>query len=56
MIDPDEEGPATAIGGEDKPTAEEESKRSEGFEETEPSSVANMSADLLALPGMKEAN
>jgi len=64
----DEEDLVSGIGGEDETSAEEkESKRSEGFGETKPSeissstgslagvSVANMSANLLALPGMKEA-
>jgi ATP-dependent RNA helicase DDX46/PRP5 len=66
MIDPDEEDPKLGIGGEENPIIEEESKRSDVFGDTKPTetsntsnlagvSVANMSAHLLALPGMKEA-
>ena len=62
----DEEDSASAIGSEDKATAVEESKRSEVSVEAKLTgisstgtlagvSVANMSANLLALPGMKEA-
>lgn len=60
MIDPDEEDPMLGMGGEDKkdkdnkkvsPTktsAAPTDKNNQGF-------AANISADLLALPGMKEA-
>ena len=64
MIDPDEEDPTLGIGGEEKPIIEEESKRSDVFGDTKPTetsntsnlagvSVANMSAHLLALPGIR---